>query len=86
MFRRLVLIIILMPACAIAAPWFDGSPDYLDDASRTLSQEVLEGSRVSGRIGDDSGQADPIGREFVKELTGQTGTQVEELGREHVLI
>ena len=42
MLRRLALFIILTPACAIAAPWFDGSPDYLDDASRTLSQEVLE--------------------------------------------
>jgi len=42
MLRRLVLIIILTPACAFAAPWFDGSPDYVDDASRTLSQEVLE--------------------------------------------
>lgn len=41
MLRRLALFIFLVPTCSTAAPWFAGNADYHDDASRTLSQEVL---------------------------------------------
>ena len=42
MIRRMVVLTFLIPACAMANPWFDGNPDFHDDASRALSQEVLD--------------------------------------------
>jgi hypothetical protein len=42
MLRHLILITFLIPVSTMASPWFDGKPDFLDDASRELSQEVLD--------------------------------------------
>lgn len=42
MLRPMAMMVLIVSAAAQAGPWFDGDPEYADDASRTLAQEVLE--------------------------------------------
>ena len=41
MFRTLFILLLLSPAATMAQSWFDGNPDFADDASKQLAFEVL---------------------------------------------
>jgi hypothetical protein len=41
MLRPVLIILLLGPCLAVAEPWFDGNPDFADEASRSLAAEVL---------------------------------------------
>ena len=42
MLRLIPIFFLLVSAASYSAPWFDGMPDYADDASRRLTAELLE--------------------------------------------
>lgn len=42
MLRLLLILTLIASASAQATPWFDGSPDFADEASRSLAEKVLQ--------------------------------------------
>ncbi len=42
MLRLLTILVLIASASADAGPWFDGSPQYADNASQALAQQLLE--------------------------------------------
>jgi len=42
MLRLLLILTLIASASAQAAPWFDGTPDFTDEASRALAAKVLQ--------------------------------------------
>ena len=42
MLRILPILVLIASASAAASPWFNGTPEYADDASKTLAERVLE--------------------------------------------
>ena len=42
MLRLILWLLLLAPAAALSAPWFQGEPEYLDDTSRELAAGLLD--------------------------------------------
>ena len=42
MLRLLPILALIASASTQASPWFDGAPEYVDNASQSLAQQVLE--------------------------------------------
>ena len=52
MLRRLLVILTLLPGLATSEPWFQGEPEYIDEASRLLATELLNAHGGMAPIGD----------------------------------
>jgi hypothetical protein len=52
MLRRLLVTLLLIPALAAGEPWFQGDPEYTDEASRQLAAELLDAHGGMAAIGD----------------------------------
>ena len=42
MLRLLLIFTLIASASAQATPWFDGTPDFTDEESRSLAEKVLQ--------------------------------------------
>jgi hypothetical protein len=66
MLRLLPIMALIVSAMAQAGPWFDGEPEYSDEASRSLAEQVLEAHGGMQPMGD----ADSLKFSFFTKVIG----------------